>query len=40
LIEEEKVQIEDRDGTLKVFEDRQTYSGNPVYRSFCSKDGT
>lgn len=39
LIEEEKVKIEDRDGTLKTYEDRATASGNPVYRSFCSKDG-
>jgi len=39
LIEKEKVRIEDRDGTLKVYEDLATLSGNPVYRSFCSKDG-
>lgn len=39
LIEQEKVKIEDRDGTLKVYEDKETLSGNPVYRSFCSKDG-
>jgi hypothetical protein len=39
LIEEDKVKIEDRDGTLKVYEDRATGSGNPVYRFFCSKDG-
>jgi hypothetical protein len=39
LIEEDKVKIEDRDGTLKVYEDRETGSGNPVYRFFCSKDG-
>lgn len=39
LIETDKVEIEDRDGTKKVYEDRHTLSGNPVYRSFCSKDG-
>lgn len=39
LIEKEKVKIEDRDGTLKVYEDYATLSGNPVYRSFCGKDG-
>lgn len=39
LIDEGNVKIEDRDGTLKVYEDRATLSGNPVYRSFCSKDG-
>lgn len=39
LIETEKVDIKDRDGTKKVYEDRETLSGNPVYRSFCSKDG-
>jgi hypothetical protein len=39
IIEKSKVKIDDRDGTLKVYEDRNTLSGNPVYRSFCSKDG-
>ncbi|KAH9815683.1 Glutathione-dependent formaldehyde-activating enzyme [Teratosphaeria destructans] len=39
LMEEEKVDIDDRDGTLKTYEDRATLSGNPVYRSFCGKDG-
>ena len=39
VIEEDKVKIEDRDGTLKVYEDKATGSGNPVYRSFCSVDG-
>ena len=39
LIEQEKVTIQDRDGTLKVYEDKETLSGNPVYRSFCSTDG-
>ncbi|KAF2717419.1 hypothetical protein K431DRAFT_233137 [Polychaeton citri CBS 116435] len=39
LIEADKVTIEDRDGTLKSFEDKATSSGNSVYRSFCSADG-
>ncbi|KXT15433.1 hypothetical protein AC579_10613 [Pseudocercospora musae] len=39
LIEAEKVHVEDRDGTLKVYEDYETLSGNAVYRSFCGKDG-
>lgn len=39
LIEQEKVTVQDRDGTLKVYEDKETLSGNPVYRSFCSTDG-
>jgi hypothetical protein len=39
LIETEKVKIDDRDGTLKTYEDYETLSGNPVYRSFCGKDG-
>ena len=39
LIEAEKVKIDDRDGTLKTYDDFATLSGNPVYRSFCSKDG-
>ncbi|KAK4550140.1 hypothetical protein LTR36_003107 [Oleoguttula mirabilis] len=39
LIEAEKVKIDDRDGTLKTYEDHATLSGNPVYRSFCSTDG-
>ncbi len=39
LIEQEKVEIEDRDGTKKTYEDRATLSGNSVFRSFCSKDG-
>ncbi|KAI5366480.1 putative CENP-V/GFA domain, Mss4-like superfamily protein [Septoria linicola] len=39
LIEQEKVSIEDKDGTLKTYEDRETLSGNPVYRTFCSTDG-
>ena len=39
LIEEDKVEIKDRDGSLKTYEDKDTLSGNPVYRSFCSVDG-
>ncbi|KAF2217896.1 hypothetical protein CERZMDRAFT_30995 [Cercospora zeae-maydis SCOH1-5] len=39
LIEQEKVSIEDKDGTLNTYEDYATLSGNPVYRTFCSKDG-
>ncbi|KAK0258990.1 hypothetical protein LTR91_023716 [Friedmanniomyces endolithicus] len=39
LIEADKVTIDDRDGTLKTYEDRATGSGNPVYRTFCSADG-
>lgn len=39
LVEADKVKIDDRDGTKKVYEDRATGSGNPVYRSFCGKDG-
>ncbi|CZT17885.1 uncharacterized protein RCC_03721 [Ramularia collo-cygni] len=39
LIESEKVHFEDRDGTLKTYEDRNTLSGNPVYRSFCGNCG-
>ena len=39
LIEEENVKIEDKDGTLTVYEDKATLSGNPVYRKFCGKDG-
>lgn len=39
IMEEEKVDIKDRDGTLKVYEDKATNSGNPVYRYFCAVDG-
>ena len=39
VIEAEKVTIEDKNGTLKTYEDKATGSGNPVYRSFCSVDG-
>jgi hypothetical protein len=39
IIEEEKVKIEDRKGTRKVFEDFETGSGRPVYRNFCSACG-
>jgi hypothetical protein len=33
------VDINDRDGTLKIYEDEATNSGNPVYRYFCAVDG-
>jgi hypothetical protein len=39
IIEEEKVQIEDRNGTRKIFEDYETGSGNPVSRHFCGVCG-
>ncbi|KAJ2997552.1 hypothetical protein NUW58_g625 [Xylaria curta] len=39
IIEEEKVTIEDTKGTLKTYNDHDTLSGNPVFRSFCSIDG-
>ncbi|KAF9883672.1 hypothetical protein FE257_003056 [Aspergillus nanangensis] len=39
IIEEDKVAIEDRQGTLKVFVDTQTGSGNPLQRYFCSQCG-
>ncbi|KAL9527293.1 hypothetical protein SMMN14_08838 [Sphaerulina musiva] len=39
LIEQEKVTIEDKDGTLKTYEDNASMSGNTVYRTFCGKDG-
>ncbi|KAK4499187.1 hypothetical protein PRZ48_009700 [Zasmidium cellare] len=39
LLDQEKVTIEDKNGTLKTYTDRETLSGNPVYRTFCSEDG-
>jgi hypothetical protein len=39
IIEEEKVKIEDRKGTRKVYEDYETGSGNPVFRNFCGECG-
>jgi len=39
IIEEEKVKIEDRNGTLKEYKDYETGSGNPVGRFFCSTCG-
>lgn len=39
LIEQEKVTIEDKEGTLKTYEDNASMSGNTVYRTFCGKDG-
>lgn len=38
-IEEDKVDIKDRDGTLKLYADSATGSGDPVYRWFCAVDG-
>ncbi|KEQ72672.1 hypothetical protein M436DRAFT_12088, partial [Aureobasidium namibiae CBS 147.97] len=38
-IEEEKVDIRDRDGTLKLYEDKSTNSGDPNHRWFCDVDG-
>ena len=39
LIDSDKVKIDDRDGTLKYFEDKQSMSGNSVFRYFCGTDG-
>lgn len=39
LIETEKVEVMDRDGTLRTYEDKASLSGNSVYRKFCSVDG-
>lgn len=39
LIEQEKVNIEDKNGTLKTYEDKETLSGGSVFRTFCSTDG-
>jgi hypothetical protein len=39
VIEEEKVRIEDRQGTLKKFVDTQTGSGTPLDRFFCGVCG-
>lgn len=39
LIETDKVEIKDRDGTMKTYEDKYTLSGNSVFRKFCSVDG-
>lgn len=39
LTETDKVEIKDRDGTKKTYEDKATLSGNSVFRSFCSVDG-
>jgi hypothetical protein len=38
-IETDKVQIEDRNGTLKTYKDTETASGGAVMRSFCGVDG-
>lgn len=39
LIEEDKVRIEDRDGTLREFVDSQTLSGTKLSRFFCGRCG-
>lgn len=39
IIEEEKVEIEDRDGTLTKYVDTDTASGNALGRYFCSRCG-
>jgi hypothetical protein len=39
LLDESEVKIEDRDGTLKYYDDKATGSGNSVFRYFCSADG-
>lgn len=39
IMDAANVVIEDRDGTLKTYEDYATFSGSPVRRSFCSRDG-
>jgi len=39
IIEEAKVEIEDREGTLTKFLDIQTGSGTPLDRYFCSRCG-
>lgn len=39
VIEEEKVNIEDRNGTLKYYTDTQTGSGTPLKRFFCGTCG-
>lgn len=39
LLDSSEVEIEDRDGTLKYYDDKATGSGNSVFRYFCSADG-
>lgn len=39
LIEEDKVEIEDRNGTLKEYIDTDTGSGNKLERYFCGTCG-
>lgn len=39
LLDGSEVNIEDRDGTLKYYDDKATGSGNSVFRYFCSVDG-
>ncbi|KAJ5407976.1 hypothetical protein N7509_001859 [Penicillium cosmopolitanum] len=39
IIEQDKIQIEDRDSTLAMFLDTETGSGIPIERWFCSRCG-
>lgn len=39
IIEEAKVTVTDRDGTLSKYIDKATGSGTPIERYFCSKCG-
>ena len=39
LIDADEVEITDKDGTMKVYEDKASLSGNSVFRKFCGKDG-
>lgn len=39
LLDADKVEIIDRDGTLRTYVDKASASGNAVYRSFCGVDG-
>lgn len=39
ILEEHKVQIDDHNGTLREFIDKETMSGIPVSRWFCSSCG-
>ncbi|ORX94357.1 Mss4-like protein [Clohesyomyces aquaticus] len=39
-IEQDKVKIVDRKGTMKEYDDFETGSGNPVHRFFCGRCGS
>ncbi|XP_044715059.1 glutathione-dependent formaldehyde-activating enzyme domain-containing protein [Hirsutella rhossiliensis] len=39
IIEESRVDISDKSGTLKTYNDLDTSSGRPVIRTFCGVDG-